>query len=171
VDEAFLKKHQIDFVAHDAAPYAQGDIADVYAFVKERGMFLETKRTEGISTSDIILRLLRGYDTYVERNLDRGYTPEELGLGVVATVRFSVKQSAKEVSGAVNGLWSGKEGRMKCVGRVLKALGGLLWPAKHVPQKWKKGTKIATVAVSAVGLVGALAKVLKKNSLWPFSRK
>ena len=51
--------------------------------VKRIGKFLETKRTEGISTSDIILRVIRNYNDYVLRNLARGYTRKELGLSLV----------------------------------------------------------------------------------------
>jgi choline-phosphate cytidylyltransferase len=52
----FLEKHQIDYVAHDDLPYGQGDIADIYEPVKKLGKFLPTKRTEGVSSSDIITR-------------------------------------------------------------------------------------------------------------------
>ncbi|KAH3761176.1 choline-phosphate cytidylyltransferase A [Pelomyxa schiedti] len=79
--DEFIEKYKIDFVAHDALPYITAGIGDVYAHIKERGMFLETKRTEGISTSDIILQIVRDYDSYVERNLARGYTPEQLHVG------------------------------------------------------------------------------------------
>lgn len=51
--------------------------------VKRLGKFMETKRTEGISTSDIILRVIRNYNDYVLRNLARGYTRKELGLSLV----------------------------------------------------------------------------------------
>ena len=43
-------------------------------------MFLPTKRTEGVSTSDLILRVVKDYDDYVYRNLKKGYTPENLGI-------------------------------------------------------------------------------------------
>ena len=47
LDNEFLELHKIDFVAHDDAPYTLGSSAnDVYAFVKERGMFVATQRTE-----------------------------------------------------------------------------------------------------------------------------
>ena len=50
LDEEFLELHKIDFVAHDDAPYTIGSEADdVYAFVKKRGMFVATQRTEGVS--------------------------------------------------------------------------------------------------------------------------
>lgn len=77
IDDSYLAKHQIDFVAHDAIPYQDNsgvanDSSDVYAHVKNKGMFLETQRTEGLSTSDIIVKIIRDYDEYVIRNLDRG---------------------------------------------------------------------------------------------------
>jgi choline-phosphate cytidylyltransferase len=62
----FLEKHKIDFVAHDEAIYTLGSSEpDLYGFVKERGMFVRTERTEGVSTSDIVARIVRDYDDYV----------------------------------------------------------------------------------------------------------
>ena len=59
LDNDFLDLHKIDFVAHDDAPYTLGTAADdVYDFVKKRGMFVATQRTEGVSTSDIVARLV-----------------------------------------------------------------------------------------------------------------
>ncbi|CAH2079082.1 unnamed protein product [Thlaspi arvense] len=70
----FIDKHRIDYVAHDALPCFFG-----FLQVKSIGKFKETKRTEGISTSDIIMRIVKDYNQYVLRNLDRGYSREELG--------------------------------------------------------------------------------------------
>ena len=59
LDNDFLELHKIDFVAHDEVPYTLGladSAADVYDFVKKRGMFVATQRTEGVSTSDILTR-------------------------------------------------------------------------------------------------------------------
>ncbi|TXG48347.1 hypothetical protein EZV62_027641 [Acer yangbiense] len=87
----FLDKHQIDYVAHDALPYADtsGAGKDVYEFVKTIGKFKETKRTDGISTSDIIMRIVKDYNQYVMRNLDRGYSIKELGVSYVKACSVS----------------------------------------------------------------------------------
>lgn len=51
--------------------------------VKKAGRFKATKRTEGISTSDLILRITREYSRYVMRNLKRGYTGREMGVSAL----------------------------------------------------------------------------------------
>ncbi|KAH0883292.1 hypothetical protein HID58_059388 [Brassica napus] len=82
INQEFLDNHRIDYVAHDSLPYADtsGAGKDVYEFVKKVGRFKETMRTEGISTSDIIMRIVKDYNQYVMRNLDRGYSREDLGV-------------------------------------------------------------------------------------------
>lgn len=57
-------------------------------------MFLETQRTVGISTSDIIVDIVKQYDEFVSRNLSRGYTKEQLNVGRSWEVRakFHEKQ-------------------------------------------------------------------------------
>ena len=50
------------------------------AQVKKQGKFRETQRTDGVSTSDIILRIVKNYNMYVLRNLARGYSRKDLGV-------------------------------------------------------------------------------------------
>uniref|UniRef100_A0A0C9S1Z4 choline-phosphate cytidylyltransferase n=1 Tax=Wollemia nobilis TaxID=56998 RepID=A0A0C9S1Z4_9CONI len=92
ITKEFLDKYQIDYVAHDSLPYADASGAgkDVYEYVKSVGKFKETKRTEGISTSDIIMRMLKDYNEYVMRNLARGYTRKQLGVSYVKEKQLRV---------------------------------------------------------------------------------
>ncbi|GAA6036268.1 hypothetical protein JCM8097_006868 [Rhodosporidiobolus ruineniae] len=57
----FIEKHGIDYVAHDEEPYKSAGAEDVYAYVKSIGAFLPTKRTNGISTSELLQRIVEGY--------------------------------------------------------------------------------------------------------------
>ncbi|GAA93733.1 hypothetical protein E5Q_00379 [Mixia osmundae IAM 14324] len=63
IDQAFLDHHGIDYVAHDEEPYASSDSAtkDIYSFVKDQGKFLPTRRTQGVSTSELLQRIVEGY--------------------------------------------------------------------------------------------------------------
>lgn len=78
--DEFLTKHKIDFVAHDEAPYTTGSGEDVYKWLKEKDMFVATERTEGVSTSDIVARIVRNYDIFIRRNLARGYSRQDLNV-------------------------------------------------------------------------------------------
>ncbi|KAF5314251.1 hypothetical protein D9619_011785 [Psilocybe cf. subviscida] len=61
IDEAFMKKYQIDYVAHDEEAYASGGHDDVYGYVKSQGKFIPTRRTPGVSTSELLERIVAGY--------------------------------------------------------------------------------------------------------------
>ncbi|KAL4524585.1 hypothetical protein Ndes2526B_g06783 [Nannochloris sp. 'desiccata'] len=95
----FLDKHDIDYAAHDALPYADatGQNDDVYGPVKKLGRFKETQRTEGISTSDLILRIIKDYNDYVLRNLSRGYSREDLGLSLLKERRIRAGGAIKSL--------------------------------------------------------------------------
>ena len=75
---------QIDFICHDAEPYGgAGDSAgstDIYADVKKRGQFLGTRRTGGVSTTGIIVRIIHDYDVFVRRNLSRGMSGKQMNV-------------------------------------------------------------------------------------------
>ncbi|AOW04249.1 hypothetical protein B0I72DRAFT_138666 [Yarrowia lipolytica] len=113
----FLEKHKIDYVAHDDLPYASGNDDDIYKPIKEKGMFLATQRTEGISTSDIITKIIRDYDKYLMRNFARGANRKDLNVSWlkkneldfkrhVAEFRnsFKRKKVGKDLYGEIRGL-------------------------------------------------------------------
>eukprot|EP00850_Spirogloea_muscicola_P003549 SM000014S00337 [mRNA] locus=s14:737453:739096:- [translate_table: standard] len=110
IDEAFLARHRIDYVTHDALPPslllvprparyadASGSSNDVYAYVKKVGKFRETQRTEGVSTSDLIVHILRGYNEYVMRNLARGYTRKDLGVSYVKAQQLQLNLGIRKL--------------------------------------------------------------------------
>ena len=63
IDQEFLDSHAIDYVAHDELPYegSQPGQSDIYRFIKDLGKFLPTRRTDGVSTSELLQRIVEGY--------------------------------------------------------------------------------------------------------------
>jgi len=96
VTPEFLEKHKIDYVAHDDLPYASGNDDDIYKPIKEAGKFLTTQRTEGISTSDIITKIIRDYDKYLMRNFARGASRQELNVSWFKKNELDLKRHVNE---------------------------------------------------------------------------
>lgn len=64
IGQDLIDELKIDYVAHDEIPYAVSGAAasdDVYDWLKRQGKFLPTRRTEGVSTSELIARIVRTY--------------------------------------------------------------------------------------------------------------
>jgi choline-phosphate cytidylyltransferase len=100
-------------VAHDDLPYKSGSVEDVYKFVKEQGRFLATKRTEDISTSDLITRIVHDYDEYLRRNLNRGYSAKDLNISIFKETHLKLKDSVEEWATKLQSKWRGTKGDFK----------------------------------------------------------
>nr|XP_022908642.1 choline-phosphate cytidylyltransferase B-like [Onthophagus taurus] len=95
--EEFLTENKIDFVAHDDIPYSSETTDDIYGPLKAKGMFLPTTRTEGVSTSDIVARIVRDYDIYIRRNLQRGYSAKELNISYLKEKKYKFQNKMHEL--------------------------------------------------------------------------
>jgi len=97
VNQEFLDKHQIDFVAHGEDIILDENGVDIYKFVKDQGKYKTIRRTDGISTSDIILRIVKDYDSYVRRNMARGYTGKQMNIGFVKEKQIQMENNIKKL--------------------------------------------------------------------------
>ncbi|CAJ0645878.1 8341_t:CDS:2, partial [Entrophospora sp. SA101] len=111
VTQEFIDQYDIHYVAHDAEPYPSGDCDDIYGFIKSQGKFLPVTRTEGISTSDLITRIIKDYDEFLERNLERGISPRDLGLGYLR--EYLMKKSISKVTSNIHQNWHGTKEELK----------------------------------------------------------
>lgn len=96
VTQDFIDKHKIDFVAHGEDIILDEHGVDIYKFVKDQGKYKTIKRTDGISTSDIILRIVKDYDSYVRRNLARGYTGKQMNVSFVKEKQIQMEDNIKK---------------------------------------------------------------------------
>ncbi|KAN0066524.1 choline-phosphate cytidylyltransferase [Thecaphora frezii] len=79
IDQNLIDAMEIDYVAHDELPYEGKGMEDVYGFVKKQGRFLPTRRTEGVSTSELLGRVI---EVYRGGSLDKKLA--KVGLGHLA---------------------------------------------------------------------------------------
>jgi choline-phosphate cytidylyltransferase len=87
----FLTKYKIDFVCHDDIPYVTAGVEDAYALCKKLGKFKATERTKGVSTTDIVGKILKNKEMYYVRNLNRGIPRDQLGLGLLEYWKLKVE--------------------------------------------------------------------------------
>jgi choline-phosphate cytidylyltransferase len=102
----FLEKHKIDYVAHDDIPYGANEGDDIYKPIKERGMFLVTQRTEGVSTTGIITKIVRDYEQYVSRQLKRGTRRQELNISWLKKNELDFKRHVGELRESIKQNWT-----------------------------------------------------------------
>lgn len=55
----FILDMKLDFVCHDDIPYATLEGDDAYYIPKKLGKFKATQRTKGVSTTDVVGKILR----------------------------------------------------------------------------------------------------------------
>ena len=71
ITEEFMINNNIDYIAREGTPYISND-QDIYSVPKKLGKFLPIiDYSSEISTSELINRILKNYDTYYERNKKR----------------------------------------------------------------------------------------------------
>lgn len=106
INVEFLDKHQIDFVAHDDLPYGASEGDDIYAPIKKQGKFLVTQRTEGVSTTGLITKIVRDYEQYVGRQLKRGTTRQELNVSWLKKNELDIKRHVSELRDNIRQNWT-----------------------------------------------------------------
>eukprot|EP00921_Rhytidocystis_pertsovi_P010949 GHVQ01017636.1.p1 GENE.GHVQ01017636.1~~GHVQ01017636.1.p1 ORF type:complete len:354 (-),score=57.45 GHVQ01017636.1:1436-2497(-) len=75
---------------------------DIYGWLKKAGKFRATERTNGVSTTDIIVRILQNYEDYVDRVLRRGVKPQELNIGYAKANSIVMKKNIQRWSEKVS---------------------------------------------------------------------
>ncbi|KAI9892266.1 MAG: hypothetical protein M1814_001725 [Vezdaea aestivalis] len=106
VTPEFLEKHNIDFVAHDDIPYGADEGDDIYKPVKQEGKFLVTQRTEGVSTTGIITKIVRDYEQYIARQFKRGTSRQELNVSWLKKNELDLKRHVNDLRSSVRQNWS-----------------------------------------------------------------
>ncbi|KAF2083838.1 hypothetical protein K490DRAFT_50628 [Saccharata proteae CBS 121410] len=102
----FMEKHQIDYVAHDDIPYGADEGDDIYAPIKKQGKFLVTQRTEGVSTTGVITKIVRDYDQYIQRQLKRGTSRQELNVSWLKKNELEIKRNVSELRDNIRNNWT-----------------------------------------------------------------
>ncbi|KAG9539722.1 hypothetical protein KCU61_g1944, partial [Aureobasidium melanogenum] len=173
VDVEFLEKHKIDYVAHDDIPYGADEGDDIYKPVKEKGMFLVTQRTEGVSTTGIITKIVRDYEQYIARQLKRGTTRQELNISWLKKNELDIKRHVAELRDSIRTNWTatGQE-----LGRDLRQFWqpsrpssparGLSTPDRlgyNLRQGASRGSNSDFAAGYTMGLLGSVRSWMQRN--------
>ncbi|KAL8418690.1 hypothetical protein RB594_002051 [Gaeumannomyces avenae] len=106
VTPEFLDEHQIDYVAHDDIPYGADEGDDIYQPIKAEGKFLVTQRTEGVSTTGIITKIVRDYEKYISRQLKRGTSRQELNVSWLKKNELDLKRHVQDLRENIRSNWT-----------------------------------------------------------------
>ncbi|RCI08225.1 hypothetical protein L249_6328 [Ophiocordyceps polyrhachis-furcata BCC 54312] len=174
VTPEFLEAHRLDYVAHDDLPYGADEGDDIYQPIKAAGKFLVTQRTEGVSTTGIITRIVRDYEKYLTRQFKRGTPRQELNVSWIKKNELDLKRHVQDLRDNIITNWTttGQE-----LSRELKHF----WPASRPqsPARFSSSCGDATrspisstpgpgnskdfVTGYALGLVGGVRSWMTKN--------
>ncbi|KAH6899762.1 hypothetical protein B0T10DRAFT_554334 [Thelonectria olida] len=124
VTPAFLEEHDLDYVAHDDLPYGADEGDDIYQPIKAAGKFLVTQRTEGVSTTGLITRIVRDYEKYIARQFKRGTSRQELNVSWLKKNELDLKRHVQDLRDNITNNWTstGQE-----LGRELRQF----WPTSR----------------------------------------
>jgi choline-phosphate cytidylyltransferase len=77
-----------------------------------------TQRTEGVSTTGIITKIVRDYESYISRQLKRGTSRQELNVSWLKKNELDIKRHVGELRDSIKTNWSTAGGE---IGRDLRA--------------------------------------------------
>lgn len=85
----FLDDQQIDYHAHDHKPR---ESPQELREIQELGKLFETQRTEGVSTSEVITRIIKKREAFLEQLLKEGYSRDDLNLSLLSYLALKVNK-------------------------------------------------------------------------------
>lgn len=128
VTPEFLEKHKLDYVAHDDLPYGADEGDDIYQPIKREGKFLVTQRTEGVSTTGLITRIVRDYEKYIARQFRRGTSRQELNVSWLKKNEMDLRRHVQDLRENITTNWSS-------TGQELSRELRQFWPASRPPSR------------------------------------
>ncbi len=175
VTTEFLEKHKIDYVAHDDEPYGANEGDDIYEPIKRQGKFLVTERTEGVSTTGIITKIVKDYEKYIVRQLKRGTSRQELNISWLKKNELDLKRHMTELRDNVKSNWMTAGGE---ISRDLRTFwtNAASRPASPAPfnRQLSEGNVLRSPTGGGLSVVDALKQLeggnLEKRSDSPASR-
>jgi glycerol-3-phosphate cytidylyltransferase-like family protein len=66
ITQEYIDEQRLDIISHGEDLSVDADGNDAYAFVKKQGKFRVIKRTEGVSTSELISRIVSRRNEYIQ---------------------------------------------------------------------------------------------------------
>ena len=154
VTPEFLEEHKLDYVAHDDLPYGAAEGDDIYQPIKEAGKFLVTQRTEGVSTTGIITRVVRDYEKYIARQFKRGTSRQELNVSWLKKNEMDLKRHVQELRENITNNWT-------TTGQELSRELRQFWPASRPQSPARLNNAAASDgARSPTGTVGTSKEFL-----------